>query len=154
MKFRKMLTTAGIVSVLALAACGGEDTGIASPAAENGNGEAEGQTLQVAAAEQGLEFQETELTATAGQPITVEFTNPAALEHNWVLAEPGEVEALANTGIDGEEAEEEGAFAASDTIANGETDMVEIDGLEAGEYTYICTVPGHSQSMRGTLVVE
>ena len=35
----------------------------------------------------------------------------------------------------------------------GNEKLVELPALETGEYTYICTVPGH-ESMTGTLVVS
>lgn len=31
-------------------------------------------------------------------------------------------------------------------------ELIELPALEPGEYTYVCTVPGH-ESMKGTLVV-
>lgn len=67
------------------------------------------------------------------EPGTVEFevTCEEAVEHNLAI----------------EELDEE--VVACDP---GETATGSIE-LEEGEYTYICTVPGHEQTMRGTLTV-
>jgi plastocyanin len=152
-----------VIVAIALIGCSREDPSIiarapvteATPPAE---GEApaeeaagEAQVLEVAATS-GLAFEQTDLNATAGQPITVQFTNPAALQHNWVLAEPGQADALGSSGAD-KDNPAEGFIAASNTIANGATDTAEVPTLDAGEYTYLCTVPGHYPSMQGRLVV-
>jgi plastocyanin len=72
-----------------------------------------------------------QLTAAAGT-ITVELTCEGAVNHNFTIDETGE------------------EVVACDP---GETDTGTVD-LEAGTYTYVCTVPGHEERMRGTLTVE
>jgi uncharacterized cupredoxin-like copper-binding protein len=145
----------GALALIVLASCSRADPSIIArpPAVEPANGAVEAQTLEVAAAESGLAFKQTELTAQAGQPLRVSFTNPQPLEHNWVLAEPDQAEALASTGKDKDDAAE-GMIAASDTIANGTSDTVEVPALEVASYTYLCTVPGHYEAgMQGTLTL-
>ena len=83
-----------------------------------------------------LEFDATTITAPAGQPFTVAFMNMESVPHNFsVYAEEG-----------GEE------IAIGDVIAEGETNEVEVEGLSAGEYFFVCDV--HAGEMTGTLIVE
>jgi plastocyanin len=93
-----------------------------------------GGTLQLAADPTALAFDKPGLTSKPGQ-VTIEFTNPAAIEHD-VAIEQGDKE-----------------IAVSDLIGKGKT-SVSAD-LAAGTYTFICTVPGHAEAgMEGTLTVR
>jgi plastocyanin len=123
--------------MLGLAACGGDDEGTTAPppttaeGAETGGGG--GGTVQISTPS-GVEFDTDSLEASAGQ-VTIEYTNDSGLPHNVTL-EGG--------GADGE---------ATDTITEGETSLT-VD-LEAGEYTFFCSVEGHrAAGMEGTLVVD
>jgi len=83
-----------------------------------------------------LAFDAVTITAPAGQPFTVAFTNMEGVPHNFSVY-----------------TEEGGDVIAEGTIINeGETDEVEIEGLSAGEYFFVCDL--HSGEMKGTLVVE
>ncbi len=83
-----------------------------------------------------IEFDATTITAPAGQPFTVAFTNMESIPHNFsVYTEEG-----------GEE------IAVGEVINEGVTDEVEIEGLAAGEYFFVCDV--HAGEMTGTLIVE
>ena len=79
-----------------------------------------------------LYFDPEQVSAEAG---TVEFSlvNVGAVEHDLVIEEAGDTEV---------------AFADP-----GETVTGSID-LEAGTYTYYCSIPGHRASMEGTLEVS
>jgi plastocyanin len=93
-----------------------------------------GGTLALAASPTDIAYDTTELTSKPGK-VTIDFTNPAALEHDVAIAEDGK------------------EIAKSETIAEGET-SVSAD-LAAGEYTFFCTVPGHAEAgMEGTLTVK
>ena len=83
-----------------------------------------------------LEFDAATITAPAGQPFTVAFTNLDTVPHNFsvYVEEGGDV------------------IAEGDIINEGETDEVEIEGLSAGEYFFVCDL--HAGEMTGTLVVE
>lgn len=78
-----------------------------------------------------LTFDQETLEADAGE-ITIALTCEEGVNHDVTIEDTGEtvVECAA-----GESA----------------TGTVE---LEAGEYTYYCSVPGHEQTMRGTLTVS
>jgi plastocyanin len=134
---------------LGLAACAEGETesstaangGDASAAASAGTGadggstaEVSGGTVEVSAAD--MAFSVETITAPAGESFTVTFTNNEAVPHNFsVYTEEG-----------GEE------IAVGNVINEGETDEITIEGLEPGEYFFVCDV--HPTEMTGTLVVE
>ena len=63
--------------------------------------------------------------------VQVELVCEPAVNHNLVIVETGEQVAI---------------------CAPGETDRATLD-LDPGEYVFLCTVPGHSATMRGELTV-
>lgn len=93
-----------------------------------------GGTLQLAASETDLAFDKTSLTSKPGK-VTIDFDNPAALEHNVAIEQNGK------------------QIAISETLAKGKTSVSA--ELAPGTYTYLCTVPGHAEAgMEGTLTVK
>jgi plastocyanin len=93
-----------------------------------------GTTIQLAAEAAALEYDKTSLEAPAGS-VTIEFENPSGLPHNVKLEGPG---------VDGE---------GTETINTGSTSATL--ELEAGEYTFYCSVDGHRDAgMEGALVVN
>jgi plastocyanin len=93
-----------------------------------------GGTLQLAASETDLAFDKTSLTSKPGK-VTIDFDNPAALEHNVAIEQNGK------------------EIAVSETLAEGKT-SVSAD-LAPGTYTYLCTIPGHAEAgMEGVLTVR
>jgi plastocyanin len=126
-----------------LAACGddddddGDDTTAAATTttdtAAGGGGGAS--TLDVSAPAGALEFDQTDLTATAGS-VTINFDNPASISHD-VKVEDSAGEELGGT----------------DLVAQGDASAT-ID-LQPGSYTFFCSVPGHREAgMEGTLTVN
>jgi plastocyanin len=122
---------------LVLAACGGgDDTASAAPSDDN----SAGGTVSVVdggvdISADDLAFDASVIQATAGEAFTVTFTNNEAVPHNFsVYTEEG-----------GD------AIAQGDVINEGETDEVEIEALEPGEYYFVCDL--HPE-MNGTIVVE
>lgn len=121
-----------------------EDKGHAKPAepadkgdsgAAAGSGGAGG-TLQLAADPSAIAYDKTELTSAPGK-VTIDFTNPGAIEHDVVIEAEG-----------GEE------LAASEVITQGGKTSASAE-LAAGTYTFFCSVPGHREAgMEGELVVE
>lgn len=114
----------------------GEDAGeLAAIGAGNENApaaKAEGGTLEIDADPSGaLAFVTAKAEAPPG-PLTVKSKNDSSVPHNIAL-----------------EGGEEGAV-----VSGGGTSEFQAD-LEAGEYTFLCTVPGHADGgMKGTLVVK
>ncbi|MFN2329629.1 MAG: azurin [Chromatocurvus sp.] len=95
--------------------------------------------------------------------ITLSHTGqlPAnAMGHNWVLVPKGAGPDIAKAGIskglDGNYlADDDRIIAATEVIGGGESTRITfaLEGL-AGDYTYICTYPGHGAAMIGTFTVE
>lgn len=99
-----------------------------------GGGAAASTTLQLAADPAAIAFDKTELSAKAGK-VTIEFDNPSAIPHNVVIEKDGKE--IAGT---------------PEITESKESVSAE---LEAGSYTFLCTVPGHAEAgMEGTLTVE
>lgn len=117
---------------IALAACGG--TTASSDTGGGGTIAVVDGIAEITADD--LEFDAATITAPAGQPFTVAFTNLDTVPHNFsvYVEEGGDVIAEGNI------------------INEGETDEVEIEGLSAGEYFFVCDL--HAGEMQGTLVVE
>lgn len=91
-------------------------------------------TLQLAADEEALAFDKTELDAKAGK-VTIDFDNPSGIPHNVVIE------------ADGKE------LAGFEPITEGEEELSA--DLKPGTYTFFCSVPGHRESgMEGTLKVQ
>ncbi len=72
-------------------------------------------------------------TAEAG-PVTFVVSNDDFLPHDFKLT---------GNGVDEQ----------TTRLSPGDSDTLTLD-LTAGTYTYICTVEGHSENMRGTFTVE
>lgn len=93
-----------------------------------------GGALQLAASPTALAFDTTSLTSKPGK-VTIDFNNPATLEHNVAIEQDGK------------------EIATSETISQGKT-SVSAD-LAPGAYTFLCTVPGHAEAgMEGVLTVR
>jgi plastocyanin len=93
-----------------------------------------GGTLPLAADESALAYDTTSLTSKPGK-VTIDFTNPSALEHDVAIEGNGE------------------EIAGSELIAKGKTSVSA--ELAPGTYTFYCTVPGHREAgMEGTLTVK
>jgi plastocyanin len=95
-----------------------------------------GATLDLTSPEDGsLVFDPESLEAAAGS-VTVSYTNPASVPHNVHIEREGE------------------DLAASEDVSDGDSTEATAD-LEAGEYTYYCSIPGHREGgMEGTLTVD
>ncbi len=91
-------------------------------------------TLKLAADPTQIAFDTTKLSAKAGE-VTIDFDNPAPLEHDVAIEQDGK------------------QIAVSETITDGSTSVSA--ELQPGTYTFLCTVPGHAEAgMEGTLTVQ
>lgn len=154
--------TAFAAGALVLAACGGGGSAPAPAApAKTAGGEV---VLEIGSKGDELLFDKTALEAPAGSKITLKLKNNATVAstlHNWVLAaSTSAADAIAADGIAAGEAA--GYVKANDTrvlaktkmIKGGETDSITFDAPKAGTYTFVCTFPGHSALMKGTLTIK
>jgi uncharacterized cupredoxin-like copper-binding protein len=104
-----------------------------------------------------LKFQQETLEGQAGQAFTVNFTNPSPLQHSWVLVKPDTEAAVdaAATPKNGDWTGDPNVIAGSKVLNQNGAEAVQVPALEAGTYSYICTVPGHFPAgMKGTLTIK
>ena len=107
----------------------------AQEAGETGGGQGASELELSAPADGSLAFEPDSLEASAGE-VTIDFQNPASVEHDVHVEQDGE------------------EVAASDLVADGESTTATAE-LEPGEYVFYCAVPGHREGgMEGTLTVD
>jgi azurin len=90
-------------------------------------------------------YQQGVMQAPVGIEFVVNYNNPGQEEHNWVLVEPGQEQAVADAaGAKGGDASGvAGVIAWSEPIAASST-TIKVPALpQQGGYPYICTLPGH-----------
>ena len=159
---RMKLLAALLGALLVVTACGNNNAGGGGASSGGGSG-AGPTTLEIGSDGENLAFDKTTLTASAGQEVTVNFTNNSAVQqHNWVLVNGGEAEAQAvadgglTAGLEADylPADKANVLANTDVLDGGATDDVTFTAPAAGSYLYICTVPGHYPLMQGTLTVN
>jgi plastocyanin len=135
------------IASLTLAACGGGDdnettaatteTTQTQPAGGGGGGGGGGAatTDKLSADASGLlKFDTDQLDAKAGK-VTIDFTNPAQIQHDVAVAKGSQ------------------EIAKSPLVAQGSTSVA--TDLAPGKYVFYCTVPGHREAgMEGTLTVK
>jgi plastocyanin len=93
-----------------------------------------GGTLKLSADKTAIAYDKTKLASKPGE-VTIDFDNPALVEHDVAIEEGGK------------------EIAKSDLVAQGSTSVSA--ELASGTYTYYCTVPGHREAgMEGTLAVK
>lgn len=92
-----------------------------------------GSEVTIPAAEDGLRFTRTSVTATAGT-ITLKMANPSENQHNIAVDKPRK--------------------AAGEVVGKGGVSTITVD-FPAGRYRFYCSVDGHADAgMVGTLIVE
>jgi plastocyanin len=102
--------------------------------AEEAPAEGTGSTLHLAADPSAIAYDTTELSGKTGK-VTIDFENPSAVPHDVAIEKDGK------------------EIATSELITESKT-SVSAD-LAAGDYTFLCTVPGHAEAgMEGTLTVR
>ncbi len=113
----------------------------------------------------GMQFAQKELTAKAGERLSLTLENPDVMPHNWALLQPGSTERvgqLANLLIAAPDAATRHYIPDSPDVL---THTRVLDPQKAttihftapakpGRYPYVCTFPGHWMLMRGELIVK
>ncbi len=99
-----------------------------------GSAKGPGGTLQLKASPTEIAYDTTQLSSKPGK-VTIDFENPAAIEHDVAIEQNGK------------------EIAKSELITEGKTSVTA--DLAPGTYTFLCTVPGHAEAgMEGVLTVR
>lgn len=110
----------------------------------------------------GMEFDVTDFEVKAGSKVQITLNNPTDLLHNLLFVKPGSLETVAknalNMGLDGPN---RGYVPKSDNVLFftsllevGESESIYfVAPEEPDEYPYVCTFPGHWQTMQGVMTV-
>ena len=113
-----------------------------------------------------MQFDVKAIAAAAGDTIKLTFENAGKMPkqvmgHNLVVLKKGaDVAAFATAAMQAAateyfpEAKKDSVLAHTKLLGPGEKDSISFTVAEAGEYTYICTFPGHYVLMKGTLTVK
>ena len=143
MKKASAVLVVAALAVLGLAACGGSSndnstTAAAAPPATTApaGGGGGASTVDISTPSgSDLAFDQKDVNATAGS-VTINFDNKQPLQHDVAVADSsGKV------------------LGQTDLVSSG-TANATVD-LQAGTYTFYCTVPGHREAgMEGTLTVK
>lgn len=109
-------------------------------------------------------YDKTRLVVAAGKPVEIIFENPDSMPHNFVITAPGareEIGRMADAMMP--DADEQGrmfipkspkVLFASKLVDPGSTLRLNFTApTEPGEYSYVCTFPGHWLRMFGSLMV-
>ena len=103
-----------------------------------------------------LQFEQSELTATAGSRVRLVFNNTSGLEHNFVLVNSQEVldEVITESygAVDrGFLPDHDAIIAGIRAVPPGGSGEVEFEVPKSGKYRFLCLFPGHNFTMKGTL---
>ena len=134
-----------VVFTLLLAACGQSQAATSAP-----------QALSVAAKE--FAFAPAALTVKAGQPVTIDFQNQGAVEHDWSVREI-EISGEAKSSGDAPSGHMMGGTGDEPKLhvaaGIGGKGTLTFTPSKPGTYEYYCTVAGHKEAgMVGTLTVS
>ncbi|WEK17755.1 MAG: azurin [Candidatus Pedobacter colombiensis] len=113
-----------------------------------------------------MKYDQTELKALAGKPITLTFTHIGTMDknamgHNFILLKQGtNIDDFAKKALTAKDndyipkSESDKIIAHTKLLGGGQSDTIEFTVPEKGTYDYICSFPGHVATMRGKLIVE
>jgi uncharacterized cupredoxin-like copper-binding protein len=96
-------------------------------------GSSSGGAVSVTLKAQDIKFDLKEIKGKVNQPITVTYVNEGALEHNFIVRD----------------------FNVKETVQPGQKKTITFTPTKAGNLTFLCDVPGHSEAgMTGKLTIE
>jgi len=110
-----------------------------------------------------MKFKDTALQVPAGKDVELTFKNTDILIHNILVLKPGtrdKVGALADAMLADPQGMakhyipvSEDIITYSKLLMSGQSETIKFN-LEAGEYPFICTFPGHWRIMQGTITAK
>jgi plastocyanin len=147
---RRLLLGAGVATIVAFRL-----PALATGLALQGSSDT---TITIRASSSTLEFNPTRVSAKAGTRVRIRFVNDGTLPHNLVVPKKDDdIDALSLAAYQAGETgyvplELKDKLVGWTTLASpGESVEMTITVPAAGDYTYVCLFPGHSNSMLGTL---
>ncbi len=112
--------------------------------------------------EPGLQYDLKSFEVRTGDRVQLEFNNIDDMMHNLVVVEPNTADKVGtlamNLGLDGPDQgyvpEANEVLFHTCILQPGSAETIYFTAPAPGEYTYVCTFPGHSQVMRGKMIVR
>jgi azurin len=104
----------------------------------------------------------TNFEVTAGSKIRLIFNNNDDMTHNVVIVKPGSADEIANLALQLGLKGSQMSFVPASSNVLFHTSLLQPESSESiyftapstpGEYTFICTFPGHASVMRGIIKV-
>ena len=110
----------------------------------------------------GLQYDTQSFEVTEGDRVKLTFNNNDDMLHNLVVVEPNTADQVGdlamNMGLDGPQ---QGYIPEADEVLfhtcimqPNSSESIYFTAPAPGEYTFVCTFPGHSRVMRGTMIVK
>jgi azurin len=120
--------------------------------------------LRLSAIPNQMKFDVAELTVAPGQLVEIVFTNPDAMQHNFLVGAPGSLEtigvaadrlATSPTAIEQQYVPDiPQVLFSTKLLEPGQTVVFQFKApADPGQYPYVCTFPGHWRLMNGILNV-
>lgn len=154
------------VAALTFAGCGGSSgtagaTSAPTPTSDTAESQPsappDGLLLDISVEGENLEYDKEEMSAPAGQEITVRFRNISqAQQHNWVLVENGTKDDVTADGVAAGAdnhwvaPDDPRVFFQTGLLEPETTSRVTFEVPPAGTYQFVCTFPAHNITMFGT----
>ena len=115
-----------------------------------------------------MQFSSKEIAIPAScQQFTIRFKHAgsmpkASMGHNVVVAKTSDLNGVIKDGMkagpaaDYVKAGDERVLAKTKLLGGGESDSLTLDvaAIKAAPYSFVCTFPGHTGSMRGTIIIK
>jgi putative membrane-bound dehydrogenase-like protein len=122
-------------------------------------------TIRLSVTPGEMKYDKTELTVAPGQLVEIVFTNPDSMQHNFVLGAPASLQTIGAAADDLARTPNGPSqqyvpqipqiLFSTKLVEPGETITVQFKApAQAGDYTYVCTFPGHWRIMNGILHVQ
>lgn len=117
-------------------------------------------TIDIGSLGEQLKFSDDEMTVSAGAEVLLRFRNNSTTQqHNWVLVQFGAKDDIAAAGLaagpgsDWIPQGDDRIVAHTELLDPGTSGQVRFTVPAAGSFQFLCTFPGHNQTMFGLLEV-
>ncbi len=123
---------------------------------------AEPEIVNIKTLQAQMRYNVTDITTLPGVPVKILFENADDMPHNLVICKPGtDVVAMANKQLEKPEEAVKRNFLPEDPaivlhtklVGPHEKDELTFTSQEAGDFPFVCTMPGHAMNMKGVLHV-